>query len=78
MAKGFSKEEGEAKNARIGEIIEGAIAALQDVGLDHASVLRLLLIQTVIRMDAPADASLVVKQTLDGLAGRHVDQPYEQ
>jgi hypothetical protein len=69
MAKGFSKEEGDALNSVVGGIVERTIASLQGVGMTHEGALSLLVIQAVIRMRDTTEARRLLKSLeMDWLA----------
>lgn len=67
MAKGFTKEEGEALNSAVREIVERAINALQAIGMTYASALQLLVIQATIRMEDTAEVKRWLRCVEDGL-----------
>ena len=72
MAKGFSKEEGDALNSCVRGIVERAIASLMVIGMTHEGALNLLMIQAAIRME---DGITETKRLLRSLENDH--QPPE-
>jgi hypothetical protein len=64
---GFTKAEGDALNAAVGGIVERCISSLEAVGLPHESALRLMLVQSVIRMRDMSEARRVFESVEDGL-----------